>query len=682
LTEKSTSFLSKSTIDSIFEKTILKIATEKGVKEQDLVSNYNVVLKEVEEKSNESILEHIQIIDRTIKTLPEKNTVKYFNLKKTYSQAIEFGIRKTFRKNNSLTDKLLAKDLSDRILSFDAELKIDSTGKLNVTEKIIVYNGSDNTGNNNTILRGITRDFPTVYTNKIGLKSNVPFKLIQVTRNNTKENSRSEKLKNGIRVFIGSRDYLLPEGIHRYTIQYETQHQFIYHADKDELYWNVNGNGWAFTIDRISCKIVFPTGSIIKENACYTGIQGSTSSNCNSTILTPNSIRFQSTKRFNQFEGLTIASAIEKGIMLKPSQTSYYLKLINENRFIFSILGLLIIFFFVHYSYWYKRGRDPKNGVIFPQFNPPMSYSPADVGYVYHQAYTPQLFAATLMDFAVRKLLHIDVSKEGTIFKSIKYSFSKPTERISDDRDYTLYAWYGFDPEELYNQQVVSGTYNSKIGSLNRTLENQLKSRLLDEGNQTQPLKKIFSLNNGYIGAGIFYIFCLLMALIVYATTFYMSTGYYIIFGTVLFLSIVIQFVFMKIIKAYTSEGRKIADEIHGFRMYLSTAEGLYFNQLTPPEKTLELYEKYLPYSIALGVENEWGDQFKEQLDIASQKENYNSFFYTTNHFSTFNGNSSFASSLSSTISSASTPPSSSSGGSSGGGSSGGGGGGGGGGGW
>ena len=79
LTEKSTSFLSKSTIDSIFEKTILKIATEKGVKEQDLVSNYNFVLKEVEEKSNESILEHIQIVDRAIKTLPEENTIKYFN---------------------------------------------------------------------------------------------------------------------------------------------------------------------------------------------------------------------------------------------------------------------------------------------------------------------------------------------------------------------------------------------------------------------------------------------------------------------------------------------------------------------------------------------------------------------------------------------------------------------------
>jgi hypothetical protein len=40
--------------------------------------------------------------------------------------------------------------------------------------------------------------------------------------------------------------------------------------------------------------------------------------------------------------------------------------------------------------------------------------------------------------------------------------------------------------------------------------------------------------------------------------------------------------------------------------MYLAQAEQHIYNQLAPPEKTLDLFEKYLPYAVALNVQNEW----------------------------------------------------------------------------
>ena len=146
----------------------------------------------------------------------------------------------------------------------------------------------------------------------------------------------------------------------------------------------------------------------------------------------------------------------------------------------------------------------------------------------------------------------------------------------------------------------------------------------------------------------------------------------------------IINIVFHHLLKAPTRLGRKVMDRIEGFKMYLSTAEGDRLNSIKDPEKTPELFEKFLPYAIALDVENEWGKMFESVLASAKTgEEEYSPKWYRGMNWnapgaSTFV--SGIGSSLTSTISSSSTAPGSSSGSS--GGSSGGGGGGGGGGGW
>lgn len=135
--------------------------------------------------------------------------------------------------------------------------------------------------------------------------------------------------------------------------------------------------------------------------------------------------------------------------------------------------------------------------------------------------------------------------------------------------------------------------------------------------------------------------------------------------------------------KAPTIKGRQAIDQIEGLKLYLSIAEKDRLNQLNPPEKTPEVFEKFLPYALALDVEQEWCEQFADVVASARAENGYVPTWYTGGNFAT-KGVSGIASSLgaiSSSISSSSSPPGSSSGGG-GGGSSGGGGGGGGGGGW
>jgi uncharacterized membrane protein len=138
-------------------------------------------------------------------------------------------------------------------------------------------------------------------------------------------------------------------------------------------------------------------------------------------------------------------------------------------------------------------------------------------------------------------------------------------------------------------------------------------------------------------------------------------------------------------IAAPTREGRAVLDRIAGFRQYLSIAEGERLDRMTPPKETPELFERYLPYAIALGVENRWAERFQGVLAAAAAAEGKQQFGWYSGQSDPWSNPGGFVgrvgSSLASTVSSASTAPGSSSG-SGGGGSSGGGGGGGGGGGW
>jgi hypothetical protein len=148
-----------------------------------------------------------------------------------------------------------------------------------------------------------------------------------------------------------------------------------------------------------------------------------------------------------------------------------------------------------------------------------------------------------------------------------------------------------------------------------------------------------------------------------------------------------VNILFYHLLKAPTLLGRRVLDRIEGFKLFLSATEKDRLQRMLPADHTPETYEKYLPYALALGVEQQWSEQFADVLSRASRPEGgtgYHPHWYSGSSWDSSRMGgfaASVGSALSSAISSASTAPGSSSGGG-GGGSSGGGGGGGGGGAW
>ena len=70
---------------------------------------------------------------------------------------------------------------------------------------------------------------------------------------------------------------------------------------------------------------------------------------------------------------------------------------------------------------------------------------------------------------------------------------------------------------------------------------------------------------------------------------------------------------FFYLMRAPTTLGRPIMDQLSGFRLYLETAEAYRLNAQAP-EITAERFEALLPYAVALDVEKPWAQAFEAAL--------------------------------------------------------------------
>jgi uncharacterized membrane protein len=84
-----------------------------------------------------------------------------------------------------------------------------------------------------------------------------------------------------------------------------------------------------------------------------------------------------------------------------------------------------------------------------------------------------------------------------------------------------------------------------------------------------------------------------------------------------LVLMVVTTITFAVVMKRPTMRGRKLLDEIKGFEDYLEIAEKYEMELRNPPAKTPQLFEKYLPFALALGVDQSWAEKFSTILKNA-----------------------------------------------------------------
>ena len=367
---------------------------------------------------------------------------------------------------------------SERILNFKSFIQVHPDASMTVTEDISVQAAGQE------IKRGIIRDFPTTYKDRLGNTVRVGFKVEEVLRDGRTEPYQTESASNGVKIRIGQKDVFLRSGVYTYTIRYRVDRELGFFKDFDELYWNVTGNGWTFAIDRAEAYIELPAGAKILKSAAYTGYQGDQGQDF-TVGADDNLMVFKTTRALAPREGLTVAVSWPKGVVHEPSSQERMGFFFQDNvATAIGLIWLAVLLGFYLWA-WYRVGRDPAGGTIIPLYSPPAGFSPAAVRYVSRMGYDDKAFAAAVVDMAVKGGVRIE----------------------EDGGDYTLVRREGAmealsRDEQLVTAQLFSGGKSIKLENENHT---RIRAAIdaLKKNLQTELAKIYFVTNSGYLAPGI-----------------------------------------------------------------------------------------------------------------------------------------------------------------------------------
>lgn len=538
--------------------------------------------------------------------------------------------------------------IGEHIRSFDAQITIQKSGVIEVTETIQYDFGPDQR-------HGIYRYIPNIKTNAEGKKFKMDIDVQSVT-NEQGEQYRFEKSEsdNQLELKIGDPNRTIT-GVNTYSITYTVAGALTYFTEYDELYWNITGNVWSIPIAQSSATINLPEGveATAITGDCYTGLEGENTATCVSQIL-DSQVVFSSTSSLNPSEGLTIAVTFPKNIVsvIEPTEVvSFWDSL--QGKIILVVLIVLGVFWYVIYPLylpfqWFLTGRDPSShvGKVQALFESPKTKSgrhltPAETGTLIDEHAGPREISALLVDLARRGYIKIIENKKNdfTLEKTKEFAHDSSLRRFEK----TLLTGIFEDGNTLRLK-------GAKLYDTVKKVQDQLYHSIVHEGYFPENPNKVRSIYNGMIGAA--------------AVTF----------NVLLLLS---ASIFGRIMPKKTMEGVHAANLARSLKNFLTSQE----RQLEFQAKNQLFFEKLLPFAVAFGVEKVWANRFKD-IDLKEPEwyvSSTPSGVFTASAF-TRSLNSSFSS-----FNSAATPPTSSSGFSSGGGGggfSGGGGGGGGGGSW
>jgi len=465
-------------------------------------------------------------------------------------------------------------------------------------------------------------------------------------------------------------------GQQQFVINYTLHNVVTFYDDHDELYWDINGDQWQQPFEKVSATFHIPEAYLTKPAAlkCFTGEFGQgvkSGQNCTIMVSGQGLIESNILNGLGSFETLSTVISLNKG-NFRPLT---FQDLVKQNiRTILAIVSLPLFALLFGYARWRRLGKDPKGrGTIVPQYDAPDKLKPAMVGTLVDFKVDNRDISSTIIDLAVRKYLRIiETDKKKLIGSDKKYSL----ERLNANTAGLL------DFEQEIIKGLFDGLKSDKIVELD-----SLKTKFYKTAEEAVQKIDIHLKVDGYLDktrfilgkfSGSLFVVITLLAFYVNKTAAIPS----------FVLGVIILGIFQVFMSKRTEKGVTAREHILGLKLYMQTAEADRLKMMQSPDapyadrghapaKTVDLFEKLLPYAVALGVEKGWADQFK---DIYKQPPDW----YQGN-WQTFNSVylvSSLGGSVNAMATSFSPPSSSSSSGFGGGGFSGGGGGGGGGGGW
>ena len=471
----------------------------------------------------------------------------------------------------------------------------------------------------------------------------------------------------------------LVTGANRYVITYRVVGAMNSFADRDELFWNVDGALWPVEKQSVSATVYVPNGAF-QRAACYEGPTGSQESCTAQNVLS--TVSYTSRRALASGEQMSVVTGLNKGAVTVPPpliegrkrlfpQDAFDVNLLTVGVSLLVLIGGigLIVWFWLGHGrdrayltqyYLTNDARDRAEPVlqhepVVVEFAPPQNLRPAQLGLILDESADTKDVTATIVDLAVCGVLTI-------------------TE-VPGHKDWTL-TWKPNQVMDLlpFEKTLLDGLFAGRQQVTLSELKGKFRTTLtMVEGEVVSDAmsRKLFRvrpnlMRGGAIGVALLDI--LLGGFLTWLLGITFGGG---LIGVAVILAGVILLFFNRAFSTRSAAGRDLMQHTLGFRLYMSTAEK-YRQQFA--EKA-EIFTQLLAYAIVFGCVTRWAKAF-EGIDTSAS----NSWYVGGTPFqaAVLSSNlESMNSSISSAISAA--PPSSGSGSGFGGGAGGGGGGGGGG---
>ncbi len=485
---------------------------------------------------------------------------------------------------------------------FDVALEVDAGGGLRVVETIRArFEGAWN---------GIYRLIPVEYRTPQGLAYTLRLTDTSVTDGEGRplrvETSRERHYRK-FKVWVPG----AVDATRTVVLRYRVANALRFFDEHDELYWNVTGDEWDVPIEAASARVVLPAGVAHVRAVAFTGAYGSREQAARVAVH-GTEVAVALARTLGMHEGLTIAVAWNPGVVRRPTPVERAAGVVRSN--VVLILPLLVLP--AMWWWWRTRGRDPRRGPLVVQYAPPAGLTPGELGALVDNSPDLRDVTATIVDLAVRGYVRIEEQTERRVLGLVT------------SKDYRLHlrkpeaAWAGLKPHE---REVLRGLFaratredagqgseddgSVTVSSLGQRFYEHLpgiRDRLFEGligrgfyGRRPDRVRRV------YVVAGLVAASVLAVGGGVASEPLGLAPASAVLAG-LLTGAIVVTFGWF--MPARTRAGARALDAALGFEEFLRRVDADRFDRVV---KTPELFERFLPYAMALGVEQQWARAFE-----------------------------------------------------------------------
>jgi uncharacterized membrane protein YgcG len=529
---------------------------------------------------------------------------------------------------------------SGDIDDFDVAIVVDESGAIDVKETLRVrFVGQRN---------GIVRVIPIQNVTTGGDRRNLGFRLLSVT-DDAGTRLEVNKTRRGAVMDLRIRVPGAVDAVRTVVIHYRISNAVRFFPDHDELYWNVTGEEWPFLIRAARARITLPASLVNLRANAFAGGQGTGERSV--TILVngllhdgdatfePASesppppgrahvVEVEATRPLGLREGMTVVVGWNPGVVRRPSvwarAVAAWTAWFAGRSFLALAWATPVLAFAAMFWRWWTVGRDPRPGPLVVEYAPPDGLGPAEVGTLIDNRPDTRDLMAGLVDAAVKGVIRIRETKSKGWFSGAEYAFDLLVPESG-------WSMAGIPPS---GSKILRGMFKTRSdgqpgpdgvistcasGDLANSFYSHLrriKKAIFDDLEsrgfyRTRPDK----IGLAYYGLA----FACVPVVWVLSTLAFTWAGIRdetTILGAPPALALSTALIvagFGAFMPARTVAGARARDQVRGFQEFLARVDA---HRLESLPLTPALFEKFLPYAIALGVERRWAGAF---IDICTE---------------------------------------------------------------